>query len=163
MKTKSITVVLIIISMCSCLRTLPDEELTMIRTTNNGTDIKINGWYKGERIYNNRCEYVFFYSNGVFLEFADLENIENTNQFTGGIDNIRKNKGVWGVYQIQNNLIHVQRWTSNDAAIQFVVANWTYNIMNDTTLFADFSNGDVRSYHFKRFYPKPDSTNVFIK
>jgi hypothetical protein len=149
--------------MCSCLRTLPDEELTMTRTPYNGTDIKINGWYKGGRIYNNRCEYAFFYSNGVFLEFADLQNIENINQFTSGIDNIRKNKGVWGLYQIENNVIHVKRWASNDAAIQMVVASWTYNIINDTTLFAEYSKDDLRYYHFKHFSPKPDSTNVFIK
>ena len=163
MKTDFWVAILLSLSFCSCLRTIPDEELTMIRTPYNGTDMKINGWYKGDKILNNRCEYLFFYMDGVCLEFVDFQNIENINQFTRGIDSFRKSKLSWNLFQVENKQIHIQGWRSNLAAIQLVASNWTYKIINDTTLISDSTYGDVRYYHFKPFNPKPDSTNVFIK
>lgn len=164
MKMKSIIIVFIIISMCSCLRTLPDEVFTMTLTPDNGNEIRLDGCYISEHVYNNRSEYNFFYSNGVMFVFSDLLTIENISQFTGGIDEMRKLKTCWGIFQVDKNTIKAQRWKPSDDAIQCIVQNRTYKIINDTTLSIDLLNdGDIRYYHFKHFSPKPDSTNVFIK
>jgi len=164
MKTKLITVVLIIISMCSCLRTLPDEVFSMMQIPYNGKEIRLDGCYVSDKVFNKRCEYNFFYSDGVLFVFSDLVNIENISQFTGGIDDMRKYKSCWGLFQVENNIIKAQRWKSSDDAVQSIVQNRTYKIINDTTLSIDILNdGDINYYHFKKFTPKPDSTNVFIK
>lgn len=151
--------------MCSCLRTLPDEELTMIRTPYNGKEIRLDGCFVSDPDELNKyCEYDFFYSNGIIFASGDLLNIENINQFTGGVDEMRKYKSSWGLFQVENNIIKAQKWKSSDDAVQLIIQNRIYKIINDTTLSIDLLNdGDIRYYHFKRFMPKPDSTNVFIK
>ena len=164
MKTKLI-LLLFIPFIQSCLRTLPDEALTMARIPYTGKEIRLDGCYISDPFESNKnCEYDFFYSNGIFLGFSDVLNINNLTQVTGGIDIYRKNKDVWGVFQVENNIIKAQLWKSNVDAIQLIVQNRTYKIINDTTLSIDLLNdGDIRYYHFKNFIPKPDSTNTFIK
>src|ERR1035437_9215882 len=114
MKTKLI-LFLIIPFFYSCIETLPDEELTMIRTPYNGKEFRLDGCYiSGDKQITSSCTYSFFYTNGVVFSFSDSKNIENINQFSPGIDNIRKDKIFWKVFQVESNVIHVQGWTDND-------------------------------------------------
>jgi hypothetical protein len=165
MKVKFILILFTIV-LYSCVRTLPDEELTMIRTPYTAKEFRLDGCYiSGDKQITNYCTYSFFYKNGVNLSFSDSWNIENINQFPAGIDNIRKEKVFWGVFQLENNTIHVQSWKENgsDFVRQYILDNYTYTIINDTTLFYENSKGYKTNFYFKKFSPKPDSTNVFIK
>ena len=164
MKTKLISIVLFLVLVCSCRRTLPDEEFTMERTPYTGKEIRLDGCYISNPDERHKyCEYDFFYSNGVFFGFGDFLNISNITQFTE-IDSKRQKKGYWGIYQVKNNSIILQTWTMRDVDTQFIVQNRSYKIINDSLLFCDILNdGDINYFHFQKFTPKPDSTNVFIK
>jgi len=168
MKTKFISVILFLVFLAlvgSCKRTLPDEEFTLIKTPYNGSVIHMNGCYISDQYeLNDYCGYCFFYSNGVYFALSDKLNIKNIFNFTGGIDNRRSDKSSWGLFQISNDTIKVQVWKMSDVSTQFIVQNRIYKIINDTTLSIDILNdGDINYFHFKKFTPKPDSTNVFIK
>lgn len=165
MKTRITSIIVIIVLVCSCKRTLPDEEFTIARTPYVGNEIRLDGCYVSDPDERNKyCEYDFFYSNGVMFASGDLLGIKNINQFTGGIDDIRKHKSTWGIFRIIDDSIFVQKWNMGVYTTQYIVYNRFYKIINDTTLSCDLlNNGYIRYYHFKPFYPKPDSTNVFIK
>jgi len=146
---------------CSCVRTLPDEELTMTRIAYNGKEIRLDGYYTGAQPNQNKYfDYIFFYTNGVVFSFGNLPDI-NLSQYLGG----STRKPDWSVFQIKNNVINLQGWTENgsDFVRQYVLKDDSYTIINDTTLFYETSKGYKTTYHFKKFSPKPDSTNVFIK
>lgn len=164
MKAKFISIALFLVLFSSCKRTFPDEELTMIRTPYYGKEIRLDGCYVSDPDELNKySEYEFFYSDGVNFGFGDLLNINNITQVSE-IDYKRKFKGYWGLYQVENNTIAIQRWKMNDVYPQFIIQRGLYKIINDTTLSIDLLNdGDITYYHFKHFMPKPDSTNVFIK
>lgn len=149
----------------SCLRTLPDEELTMIRTPYTGKEIRLDGCYVSDPSETKSyCTYCFFFKNGIYFHISDKLTIENINQFTGGIDIYRNSKDSWGLFQIKNDKIEIQTWASSVDAIQYVLYNRTLNIKNDTTLFEQITNtNEIMYYHFKHNFSKPDSTNVFIK
>jgi hypothetical protein len=167
MKTKFVSISLFLLFINSCTSSHPDEEFTMTRSPYSGKEIRLDGCYiseSGEQA--NYCAYKFFYSNGIVFSLGDLPNIDNTNQFTGGIDSARKNKYFWGVFQIENNTITVQQWrfSNSEFIYQLIVKNEYYKIINDTILSIDYlGDGDITNFHFKRFMPRPDSTNVFIK
>ena len=146
----------------SCLRKLPDEKLTMKQIPYNGYEIKTNGCFISDTFGNNLCTYLFFYKNGVNFGLSDRANINNINQFTGGIDSYRNHKGSWGLFQVENNLLTIQEWQSSVDTIQYIIYNKTFKISNDTTLVIQ-NDSYIRYYHFAKFSPKPDSTNVFIK
>ena len=165
MKNKFISVILFLVLVCSCIRTLPDEKLSMIRTPYSGKEIRLDGCYVSDPDELNKySEYDFFYSNGVIFALGDILNIKNINQFTGGIDFRSKDKASWGLYHVKDDTISAQIWKVSDDISQYIVQKRFYKIVNDTTLAVDLiRDGDITYYHFKKFTPKPDSTNVFIK
>ena len=163
MKTKLIFILFVLI-ICSCVRIIPDEELTMSRIPYTGNEIRLDGYFTGiqpgQKMYYN---YIFFYSNGVVFSFGNLRDIDLTPYLKGSAG-----KAYWGIFQVKNNIIHNQGWINTgsgfigDIQINTVYDRY-YKIINDTTLFDKNSSGDTTRYHFKRLSPKPDSTNVFIK
>ena len=159
---KSKLIILYTIILCSCVKTLPDEELTMTKTSYNGKEIRLDGCYVSEPGELKNYEYVFFYSNGVVFIWGDLLYLQNLEQFTGGVKYNRKSN--WGLFNVKTNTIEVQKWKMSDVAIQFLVQKRLYKIINDSTLSCDIlNNGYTKRYTFRKFSPKPDSTNVFIK
>ena len=152
---------LVLLFSCSCVKTLPDEELTINKTPYYGNDIRLDGCFVSETYDNeSHCSYIFFYRNGVLLRFGDIKNINNIYQISAGIETVKNYKGHWGLYSYNDNLIILQRWNCSDVYSQFIIFNQQFNVVDDSTL-VDKSNQTI--YHFKYFNPKPDSTNVFIK
>jgi len=162
MKTKYFSLLLLIPLLYSCFIKLPDEELTMTRTPYNGKEIRLDGCYfEKEPGYEKYGNYLFFYSNGLMLYIGDTININTISQFSGGIKNMTNYKQQWHIFQIENKTINIQGWTEVVGTFSgyLAVHNEIYTILNDTTV----STEDSRIYYFKKFSPKPDSTNVFIK
>ena len=128
MKTKLVSIFLLLLVVSSCLRTLPDEELTMARMPYNGKEIRLSGCYTTILTQESKyIDYTFFYSNGVVLSFSDFPNIEQKNQIAEGIWN---SKCYWGIFQVENNIIKVQRWDFTDDTFvrQYIVKNEKYTI-----------------------------------
>lgn len=182
MKTKFIILVVFFISVTSCARIGPDEELYMTRTPYTGKEIRIDGYYvtndymsKGENHYSN---YIFFYSNGVaFSSFGIDSKIVDINEIIKQMENYKDRKDYWALFQITDSTIHKQGWY-NTGSMGFIgeiqtytVINKYYKIINDTTLLLEkglmYNDTQYNSYndyyHFKKFDNKPDSTNLFIK
>jgi hypothetical protein len=148
----------------SCIGTLPDEELTIKRTSYYGNEIRLDGYYFEFLPSYNTYSNLIFYRNGVMMSFdytSKIKDFYNNNKY---VESVKKDKDSWGIYIVRNDSIIVQEWYLNpNNIVQFKVSNYKLKILNDTTLFIGTQNGDSAIYHFKQFSPKPDSTNVFIK
>ena len=166
MKTKLILVILIPF-FYSCIGTLPDEELTMFRTPYNGKEIRLDGYYSGLNYQSGNTtyiQYMFFYSNGIlYTSFGYNNDITDINEIIKLMDKDRKDKREWAVFKVSGDSIIMQGWRLRDDVYQNYAYNYRYKIINDTTLYYEDSWGSTKSYYFKKFSPKPDSANVFIK
>jgi len=154
---------LIISFVYSCIETLPDEKLTITRTPYSGKEFRLDGYYTGlvpgQSIFFN---YIFFYTNGVTFYFGHTF-IDDINKIKEDVESARKHKSYWGIFQVENDTVAIQGWRLRDDVYQNLLINFQYIIINDSTLFYNDSRGDTTSYYFRKFSPKPDSTNVFIK
>jgi hypothetical protein len=162
---------------------LPDEELTMTLKPYTGKEFRIDGYYigtsnftgKNDKNYNN---YKFFYSNGlVFSSYSyDINGkIYDITEIIADMERNRNKKDLWGVFKLEENEILTQGWVNSASAAVigndrlYSLINGYYKIINDTTILYKNCTGYITLdlneyyYHFKKFSPKPDSTNTFIK
>ena len=151
-----------------------DDTLSMNRTSYTGTQLKINGYYyqlQGGVYYTLYC----FYRNGVLVYLgggynqSQLGELENNIQNGSYYNTLKNYKDNWGVFIIQNSNIKFEKWEPGSGGpLHSYIREGT--ILNDTTFHITKSmrsNGsEVTSendtYHFKKFSPKPDSTNKFV-
>lgn len=177
MKLKFILFILFLTIVQSCMRRLPDEELTIARKPNTGKEIRIDGYYSGKSYQSGNTTYItyiFFFSNGVVYTSTGYDSkIKDINEIIKDLDRERNSKDYWSVFQIENDTIHEQGWTNSaDGFIgdyrMYSLKDDYYKIINDTTLLFERTTGYITSshndyYYFKEFSPKPDSTNFVIK
>ena len=153
-----------------------DDNLSMIRTNYDGNELKTNGYYY--TIFEGRLDnFSFFYKNGVYLDvggsknnFQDASNYI-TNFFL--IERSHQNiKDGWGIFKIQGDNIGYERWKATELGRKAYTR--TGKILNDTTFIVttSFRAGDGFSkeikkinetYYFKKFSPKPDSLNIYVR
>jgi hypothetical protein len=159
---------LVLISIQSCLK---DDVLVMKRVDNNTNKIRLKGYYLETKFTHNPY---FFYQNGIVFKYSSRELkdsllIENGMTDINNLNNQKRLKDSWGVYSIQGNSILIERWASSDKPLDAYLMKGT--ILNDTTfIMTEFSEPDGSKkevinevYRFRKFSPKPDSTNMFIK
>ena len=159
---KKLLIIILLSSLLSCECEIPDEEFTMQRKPCTTKQIRMDGYYEGAiNAQKEFFEYLFFNENGVYYRFS-YEDHESMDKIVNNIAYSQKNKQNWGIFQITDTLINVQMWTQKSGTIQNIIYSFQYLIINDTSLLGSF-NGQSSTYHFKKFSPKPDSTNVFIK
>lgn len=166
MKTHVFVICLLYILAFSCCE---DEDLTIKKTAYTGDEIRLGGCYYGINITDsNYATYMFFYQDGVMLSFRDISDITSLNQFMY-LDDIRKEKTMWSVFSINDSVITTQGWGQPWGHGRPLVTDYG-KIINDTTiLWYKQENTRTGTYeynsvvNFRKFSPKPDSTNVFIK
>jgi len=172
--TKFLTMCFILIICLGCDKT-KDDELSMQRTNFISNELRTDGYYY--RYYNQndveRIIVYILYRNGIIRacgnseSFQDFENkIDILNMSTA-----KSYKENWGVFIVENDIIRYEKWHG----ARYLEPRKTYiyagRILNDTTFHITESyrpNGSEIAtldfiYHFRQFYPKPDSTNNFIK
>jgi hypothetical protein len=163
-----IYLLLLIISVQSCLK---DDDLIIKRVDNNSKKIKLNGYYLETKFTHNPY---FFYQNGVVFKYSSRE-LKDSLLIEDGMTNevnlslLKKLKYSWGIYQIINNEILIERWYPGEKPYDAFLTKG--RILNDTTfVLTEFSESDGSKketineiYRFRKFSPKPDSTNAFIK
>ena len=175
---KSILLFLFVVIQFSCVRMLPDEELTMTRSSYTGKEFRIDGYYVGITNHTGEYEknykhYKFFYSNGIVFSSQSYEIYDDINENFANMEQHRAEKDLWAIFQLKDSIIYIQRWVNSASAVigndrLYSLENDYYKIINDTTILHEKSTGYVihtynEYYHFKKFSPKPDSTNLFIK
>lgn len=175
MKLLLISMLMLFNSNCENLSFKKDDELSLKRVDYTGNQLRIDGYYYLIN-YNdpqkNMGVFIFFrngvltYLGGGFLSFNELENYIINKDF---IDKKKDVKYFWGVFQVKNDIIKFERWYPSEGAKEAYVREG--KILNDTTFHITKSyrsNGtelsdENETYHFRKFSPKPDSTNVFVK
>ena len=135
-----------------------------------GDQLKTNGYYY--QFPNTHVVRPYFlYDNGMLLDAGGsattLEEMDAYIMKNYIRDNWhKKNKYVWGVLFIDNNNIRIHRLNQDYPHRENVREGI---ILNDTTFqLTQYTSGNNVSerneiYHFREFYPKPDSTNKYIK
>ena len=156
----------------SCYMFLKDDELSLQKKPYNGNELKIDGYYY--QIYDSLLYSVsFFYNNGCLLTVGSGYNEEELGinlKNENWTELFKKNKSWWGLFEIEQQTIKFERWFCDGNCKTYVRAG---EIINDTTFVITESyrmlNGEITEYdvenitfHFKKFSPKPDSTNSFI-
>ena len=154
-----------------------DDVLTMQRKNLESVNLNLSGYYylaygnekeKRKRIY-------FLYKNGIVLyggtpSSSQLRETEEGFKTSGFYDFVKVRKYHWGIYTITGNKIKIERWNPGKPPLRAFIEEGT--VLNDSTFHIDkfyWSNKndgieeEDRTYHFKPFSPKPDSTNTFIK
>jgi hypothetical protein len=165
---------LMILMFSGCIK--DDDELTIFKTPFNDNILKTNGYYYN--VYFRKdpimVEVVFLYKDGVLLNGSGFDSLrinEVEEKYSSGeyYNNSFDRKYNWGAFIIQGDSIFIERWYPSSRPY------WAYRqsgiILNDSTyrltgiVRVDGTEEDEidRTYHFKQFSPKPDSTNSFIK
>ncbi len=141
-----------------------DEKLQLERKDYIGNELRIDGYYYYEypdSLYNTAC---FLFRNGIFLaatsyKTSEIKEFEKQVLTEVWINSRRKSKDSWGVFNVKDSILTVERWAPPlGIGDNYKKAVYTGKIFNDTTF--EMSDG---IYHFKQFFPKPDSTNPYIK
>ncbi len=153
----------------SCRKCIfPDEELTLSKEPYTGHQLRIDGYYYSE--FGSVYRIYFLYYDGVILS-ADFLTESLVEQEQSSIyESFKSTKKInWGVFNIDNDIIQVEKWYPSSGG-GMPVSIHKGEILNDTTFIMTISihskTGKQRelneTYHFKAFSPKPDSTNSFI-
>ncbi len=157
---------------------LTDDELSIPKKEFSGNQLRIDGYYYQKYGNPERLMIYFMYRNGILLyggggyEMGKINEFEQEIQTQQAINKIRGLKFCWGVFDINSINIKFERWYPSEGTLPSYVRSGT--ILNDTTFVISesyrFQNGEKtdaqtenETYHFKKFSPKPDSTNKFIK
>ena len=151
----------IIISSCNKLH--KDEKLSFQKTPYIG-ELRTDGYYytyyhtlgKDYTLVN------FFFRDGIFLSAGSYESLDINvveQKMVGRYQILRENKIGWGVFKSIGDNLSCEVWTTSSGG-GLPVYKWNAIIENDTTFRRNDSN-DI--WHFRKFSPKPDRTNNFIK
>ncbi len=157
---------------------LKHDKLSLEKKDYFGDELRIDGYYYYKYPVNESFRYViyFFYNNGVALHAGAIKEEDiliKEEKFKNGTFylNVENTKYFWGVFVVNNQNIKIERWyPSSGGPLRTYIREGT--ILNDTTFhitqFYRNQNGEKTAiesldevYHFKKFSPKPDSTNKY--
>lgn len=153
-----------------------DDRLTFHQENYLGNELRTDGYfYEGTHQSGDRLNVYFLYRNGVILFIGSIspnEITEKERHFNDikSIELRKETKYLWGLYKIKGDSIAFEKWYAGSGSPKPAYIRQG-KIINDTTFVITLSkrnNGsEIRLknevYHFKKFTPKPDSTNVFIE
>jgi len=145
-----------------------DDKLTIKRVDYTGYELRTDGYYFIN--FRETSAVMFLYKNGVSLTCGGyMSNI---------FDEIEKEiikqnfetKIHWGVFNINGDTIHNERWIESTGFWACLYRKKGY-IVNDSTIHftEDFLSETNKTsvidqvWHFRQFDNKPDSTNKYIK
>jgi hypothetical protein len=152
-----------------------DDQLSLTKTSYSGNELKIDGYYY--TIFENKRQSIsFFYESGIYLDLGGNANnsLDADNYIASFSTNndFRSSRIWWGLFKINGDNITYEKWYPSGTAYKAYVR--TGKIINDSTFNVTESyrvvNGDKtnfgninETYYYRKFSPKPDSTNDFIK
>jgi len=181
LKTKYIRIMILLLILVgvfimffSCCNTLaPDENLTLQRTDYIGNELRIDGYYV-HYFAKGKTDADFFFENGTVFRVRGRR-IDGISDYSEkrflDANFIRLNRDTktnWSVFEINGDDIVIQGWTHSSGG-GIPIATRRGKILNDTTfvitsIHIHRQTREINEvYHFRKFSPKPDSTNSFIK
>lgn len=161
-------------SMSSC-QCYDDDELQLTRMDYASDELRTDGYNFSKFESSTPSIRVYFiYRNGIILygrspSLSSLSTLEARYRNGEFYNEIKDLKYHWGVFQVNGEEIDFERWYPSEPPVETFVRSG--KILNDTTFLISKSSKpdgsearDVNElYRFKKFSPKPDSTNVFIQ
>jgi len=165
---KTLIISLICMLTANCDYSSENDKFTLQRVNYFGNQLRIEGYY-----YSKNDGY-FFYRNGVFFDPGGGYGYIGKERWEAkSIDKKYLSSLIselwWGQFVVNDSIIKFEKYYPGDGPL------WSYIkegvIINDTTFHITKSyrsNGSElkerdEMYHFRKFSPKPDSTNVFVK
>lgn len=175
MKTRIVFIIgIIAVFLISCEPKGPDlepwKQLSLERMDYTGNRLRFDGcYYRDSYTGSTYGTYIFYYRNGVILSFLDDKGIKSLNEFT----QIKYNaisEDCWWLYKISGDSIISKKW---DGYYESYITSYKL-ILNDSTFQRiksyDSHTGKTTTYdneiynmQFIKMYPRPDSSNIFIK
>lgn len=175
MRLKIFLIIGLICLFNSCRKLITWDEFGLQKTSYEGNELRIDGYYYQFDVNGKYEELCCFYNNGVLLHmggrFSTTEEMEEYINRVFILDHrYANNKPSWGLFIINGQIIQIERYYPTDHLRKSAYIR-EGKILNDTTYHITVSyrsNGSERRvkdeiYHFKQFSPKPDSTNSFVK
>lgn len=162
----------VLFASCEKLGLCKDDELTLDRQDNNTSELKIDGYYHYPIETDTSKSYVFvFYKNGLIYNAFGAKNKKEIEENTLDLiiyNNGRESKPGWGVYKIAGSDIEIQYWPYSMGCSPIITERG--EILNDSTIILSsiessydcVLNEQNKTLYFKKYSPKPDSTNNFI-
>jgi hypothetical protein len=158
----------------NCEKIYSDDKLSLSKKEYNGHQLKIDGYYYNVNKFSNKASVYVFFKNGVLLNAGagyDLtvpNNIELALSSPDLINKLKQDKTCWGLFRIDSNIIEFERWYHSGGSQKKVFVN-SGIIINDTTFHITSSRRSDGSdkkfedeiYKFRKYSPKPDSTNSY--
>jgi hypothetical protein len=151
------------------------SKFTIDKIPINEKKIRTDGLYYSIDNTTNKVEFCFLYENGIFFsEGSYYENIDI------GLLKLKKEiyektllkyyanaKPFWGLYRLIGDSIVLEK---PEPTHGYPTLRHTGRVLNDTTFYINTAKEDYQKpkifensiYHFKKFEPKPDSTNKFV-
>lgn len=146
--------------------------------------LRTDGYFLGgldnTGLSDNVVSVYFIYQNGVIYyigsvldsELKEYLNYANTKDFHNATNDQRGDITQWGIFRTDNEDVEYEIHSpSSGGRVKSVIRYG--KILNDTTfIISHFLNNYDRKpkkrpthevYHFRKYSPKPDSTNIFIK
>lgn len=163
-------VILTLILLPSC----KDYSLMTKRQDYVSNNLKLDGYYyyNPTGIDSSITVGLFLYKNGVVLDVGGIKSkdLKQMDNYIKSAYNFQKYKIGWGVLKAHKNEITYETWVSSSGG-GFPTVKRSGEILSDTTFVIrktyDQSSKKNRFektiYRFRKFSPKPDSTNKFIK
>ena len=156
--------------MMSCIKEhFSDESLTFYKTDYIGNKLKIDGYYLKKDETENYYYSFIFYCNGIAINLIVDSTLDD---YIKSLHNsvMYQIKSYWGLYLIKNDTILTEHY--QDEWIQGMKTYLkTGIIINDTTFIIKEEKRAINgselkvlndTFHFRKFSPKPDSTNQYI-
>jgi hypothetical protein len=152
------------------------NSFSLEKETNHTKKIKLRGYYLREvSIPDGKAlNIIFFYENGVLMSPGSFEEkqgkVERYLRHNLFMSKVKDLQVSWGLYTIKDDSISFEKWYHGGGPTKILQIRKGI-ILNDTTFLIGSvfrSNGTEKTlvkeyYYFKKFNPKPDSTNQFIK
>ena len=154
-----------------CFTTRTPNPLSVTRRDYEGHTLKTDGYYYAFSQNYGRDSLIslfVLYRNGVFLNLQSRNSVNldsadrYINEMAAQKDSFRqKSPHGWGVFIIDNADICIEQWLDYNPSLKVPSFISQGKFLNDSTLSINLSRD--KTWHFRAFSPKPDSTNGFIK
>lgn len=156
----------------NCENNASDMPFALKKRDFYGTQFRIDGYYYQKYGTPEKLTIYFFYRNGILLHAGDGYTIDIEAKFENGelYEKLKENKYCWGLFNIDSNIIQFERYYNSDDISKDAYIR-SGEILNDSTFRITKSmrsdgkevSDENEMYYFKKFSPKIDSTNVFVK
>ncbi len=152
-----------------------DDELSLPRQNYDGKELRTDGYYYNTQDGHYFGIITFFYTNGIsFRPNGTFKSLEETDRYILNrliTDHEQgKNKLNWRIFSIKDNKILINYWVPPKPYTSYyyegeIISDSCFMITKSYRFVNEIKTDELELnslFYFRRFSPKPDSTNSFI-